>query len=323
MSLAMLVVIIALGVFLWYPANDFATEESTFSPVESFEANFYEYLSLTLGDIASQADSSSQVSKTKIQKLADEGIQMIDEFTAENQGSLSEDDIYRLTQLRFYVYSSIAIDEPLTRKALSELPSNEGKLSLFYSYIESFTAPKTRPNTPDAVFFDYLDAQDSWGTEYDPFFQDRKKSLVFKSDPINKTIPNFFKNVNDINGEPLDLDLFKGQYVLVDFWATWCLPCIAELPYLVEAYQRFSSKKFEIISISLDENELAFRDFIKDRDLSWRQYYDGEGFRGELVQKYGVTGIPTLYLVDPQGKVVAYNFNGEELIRQLEQHIKS
>jgi thiol-disulfide isomerase/thioredoxin len=105
--------------------------------------------------------------------------------------------------------------------------------------------------------------------------------------------------------------------VLVDFWATWCGPCVGELPNVLAAYGKYHDKGFEVIGISLDQDEIALKSFIKAKGMVWPQYFDGKGWDGKLCQKYGVISIPETFLLDQEGKIVAKELRGPALDEKL------
>ena len=117
----------------------------------------------------------------------------------------------------------------------------------------------------------------------------------------------------DLMGSALSVAKYKGKVVLVDFWATWCGPCVAELPNVLKAYEKHHSTGFEIIGISLDQDEQKLKDFIKTRKMPWAQYFDGKGWKNKLAGKYGVNSIPMTYLLDGEGKIIGKNLRGEAL----------
>jgi peroxiredoxin len=117
----------------------------------------------------------------------------------------------------------------------------------------------------------------------------------------------------DLGGNPLSVANYKGKVVLVDFWATWCPPCVGELPNLVKTYEKHHDKGFEIIGISLDQNEAGLKNFTKNYNVTWPQYFDGKGWGNKLVAKYGVMVLPTTFLVDGEGKIIGRNLRGEAL----------
>jgi thiol-disulfide isomerase/thioredoxin len=107
-----------------------------------------------------------------------------------------------------------------------------------------------------------------------------------------------------VDGSDFDLEKLRGKVVLVDFWATWCGPCMIELPKVVEAYGKLKDKGFEIVGISLDEDEAELKRVIKAKQITWPHYFDGKGWENPYAKKYGVDGIPAMWLVNKKGVVV-------------------
>lgn len=135
-----------------------------------------------------------------------------------------------------------------------------------------------------------------------------------------KAFPDF--SVTDIAGEPLSISKYKGKVVLVDFWATWCPPCVAEMPSVVAAYEKYHDKGFEIAGISLDKDKSKLTDFIAKNKMPWPQYFDGKEWGGELIAKYGIDAIPATFLIDAEGRIVARDLRGKALEEQLEKLLK-
>ena len=118
----------------------------------------------------------------------------------------------------------------------------------------------------------------------------------------------------DLDGKPLSVGALKGKVVLVDFWATWCGPCRAELPNVIEAYKKYHAQGFEIIGVSLDSDREKLDAFLKKTEgMTWAQYFDGEGWSNKLAVKYGVQGIPFAVLVGADGKIIDKDLRGEML----------
>jgi peroxiredoxin len=120
-----------------------------------------------------------------------------------------------------------------------------------------------------------------------------------------------------IDGQKVDLAAMKGKVVLVDFWATWCGPCVAELPTVKQAYTAHHAAGFEVVGISLDQDEAALRAFIKKQELPWPQGFDGKGWGNAMAQKFGVKSIPATFLIGKDGKIAATSLRGEDLGKKV------
>lgn len=143
---------------------------------------------------------------------------------------------------------------------------------------------------------------------------DRKGALEGLSD--NQGSPDFLGKtaldfqVVDLNGEPLSLAKFRGQVVLLDFWATWCGPCRAEMPNVKQTYEMYKNKKFQIVGISLDRAIVPLEEYIQKEGIAWPQYYDNGR---NIANMYQVRAIPTTYLIDADGIIRYANLRGSAL----------
>lgn len=139
----------------------------------------------------------------------------------------------------------------------------------------------------------------------------KEAKKIQKSLAEGTKFPDF--DEKDLDGKPLSVANYKGKVVLVDFWAVWCGPCVAELPNVLKAYEAHHAKGFEIIGISLDQDEKKLKAFIEEKKMTWVQYFDGKGWGNKLAAKYGVNSIPATYLLDGEGKIIGKNLRGEAL----------
>ena len=123
-------------------------------------------------------------------------------------------------------------------------------------------------------------------------------------------------------GKQVSLADYRGKYVLLDFWASWCHPCRAENPQVLKAYEAYKNRNFEVLGISIDEGREKWLQAIADDHLPWTQVADLNGPQNEAAQRYNIQGIPQNFLIDPTGKIVAVNLRGDDLVAQLAQFIK-
>ncbi|UIR55660.1 TlpA family protein disulfide reductase [Sphingobacterium sp. SRCM116780] len=137
---------------------------------------------------------------------------------------------------------------------------------------------------------------------------------------VGKQAPEFSQN--DTTGTPVKLSDFKGQYVLLDFWASWCPDCRVESPDLVKTYAIFKDKNFEILGISFDKDRASWIKAIHADQLHWKHVSDLKRWQNDVGTLYGVKSIPQNVLIDPTGKIIARNLHGEELNSKLREVLK-
>ena len=154
------------------------------------------------------------------------------------------------------------------------------------------------------------------GREYGKMLQ------VIKDVAIGAQAPNFTQQTPD--GKAVSLADYRGKYVLVDFWASWCKPCREENPVVAKVYNEYKGRNFDILGVSLDHEKSREKwlKAIKDDQLTWTQVSDLRGWENEVATRYHVQGVPQNFLIDPSGKIIAANLRGDELKAALTRCIK-
>jgi peroxiredoxin len=148
-----------------------------------------------------------------------------------------------------------------------------------------------------------------WGRAVETYIN---KATTFS---IGDTATDF--SLPDINGTTIQLSSFKGKYLLLEFWASWCGPCRAENPNLLKVYRKYQKDGFEILGVSLDENKDVWQNTIKTDTLIWETVSDLKANLGEIPLTYKVYGIPMNYLIDPSGKIIELDLRGISLENKL------
>lgn len=123
----------------------------------------------------------------------------------------------------------------------------------------------------------------------------------------------------NLDGASVKLSSFRGKYVLLEFWASWCGPCRAENPNLRQQYQLYKDKGLEIIGVSLDHDKQAWKQAIEKDQLPWIHVSDLKGWKNDVSTSYGIMGVPANFLIDPNGRIVAQNLRGEALNKKLQE----
>ncbi|GAA4337750.1 hypothetical protein GCM10023149_47370 [Mucilaginibacter gynuensis] len=141
--------------------------------------------------------------------------------------------------------------------------------------------------------------------------------IITERSRIGAKLPDFTQN--DPDGKPVRFSDFKGKYVFLDFWASWCAPCRAENSNVLKAYNTLKDKNFTVIGISVDNDAEQWKKAIKDDNMPWTMVSDLKGMKNEIAAYFNLSGVPFSLLIDPQGKVIAKNLTGVRLHQKLRQ----
>jgi thiol-disulfide isomerase/thioredoxin len=211
-----------------------------------------------------------------------------------------------------------AKDQALAHYEMGMILRDEGidrhKDEIFLRAHEEMTkALAAAANFPDAVFADglilaLLKQDDAARKQFEQFVKmrpaddpNRARALRYIDDPDlarARMAPAFA--ITTMDGQRVSLDELKGKAVLIDFWATWCGPCREALPHMREIAKKFDGQPLTVLSISLDENEQKWKDFVAKNEMTWLQYRDG-GFNGPVATRFGVRAIPQTFTIDADG----------------------
>jgi peroxiredoxin len=206
----------------------------------------------------------------------------LDALMVKHKGA-SPEDLAQILLVKAQLYSDV-LDEP------------EKSLEVYQQVKHDFPTVQIDGNTDEAIAgLEAVVAQ--W--------------KIWHSLAMGTKFPDF--TATNIAGQPLSLAEYKGNLVLIDFWATWCPPCRAELPNLLKTYSKYHSRGFEIIGVSLDANQQKLVAFTKDMNMPWPQTCDGQGWAGKLVAQYGVYRLPSTVLLNGQEIIIGQDLHGDEL----------
>jgi thiol-disulfide isomerase/thioredoxin len=186
-----------------------------------------------------------------------------------------------------------AVAEKLGREMIKDFPDNAECYQLFLVAAENLEPAKA------AALLKEFD-----NDKVPAKSREMLKGELAKLEMVGKPLDLKFTAVD---GREVDVASMKGKVILVDFWATWCGPCVGEIPHVKEAYEKLHSKGFEIVGISFDQDKSKLEGFVKEKGMEWPQYFDGKGWGNQFGSKYGIRGIPTMWLVNKKGELADTN----------------
>ncbi len=282
-----------------------------------FEEEFFLFINDELEELYLK-NGEVDIPPEAIESLGAQALEKINDFAKEKNISSPDNSeiLFRIEKLKLFVYLNVLHDYQKAENALNILPNTENKLLLINDYIQAFSFDE------EEKVKRYLKTNKNWIQNMDYQTYNDFENAIFLSAPIGKNFPDYLKNYQTVSGEKINLQNKQGKIILIDFWASWCVPCLAELPYLIEAHNAYKNKGFEIISISLDEDRDTFFNFLQKWQIKWAQFFDGKGFTGKLVNDYGVKSLPTTFLLNEKGEVIEKDLSGNDLLRILHKSLK-
>lgn len=232
------------------------------------------------------------------------------------------DLLERLNDLAAYLgHYDLALDAALRLEAAASRVSPWNQLKIAEALLHLGRAEEALPYIQCAVFergFKRFKVFD--GAVYDPLRENdefqRCVAATMENIGIGNSLPDL--TFRTLEGKELKLRSLMGKVVVVDFWATWCRPCIMELPNLKALYSEYSSRGLEVVGLSLDNNAEVVASFVADKSVQWPVIHLRDGWKSQVVTQYDVNALPSTWIYDRHGTLRHYNLRGDELRQAIE-----
>jgi thiol-disulfide isomerase/thioredoxin len=307
---------VALALLTIHPASPEVagpSEKKATPPFQEFRSGqvkkFNEFAASLRAKGLSQEDFMKQIREHAQTKLLKEFL----DYRKTEEGKKAEKDLDRELLV---VAIQLADDEKVVEQVLQFERDPKMSLELKLFAAEQYSRRQNKDKAKALVNAVIKESETKF-----PDIHEQAKMALFRVAPEGLVFPEFPEWAKDTDGKPLRVAEYKGKILLVDFWATWCPPCRDEVPNLVNAYGKYHGKGFEVIGISFDYSEKEFKQFMQDKKMTWRQYFDGLGWDNKVGKVYGIGAIPAMYLLDKEGKVITDNARGPRLEEVLKKYL--
>ena len=233
-------------------------------------------------------------------QFGEKNTKIVTEFQAKSQSTKNQDSLLQVYQP---VFDQNMAD--YSQQVIKFIGDNKKSLAAFYA------AMSLDPNKYEPQLVAYADDIKDEFKDNAAVNQFKRQMTAVKPLSVGHQAPVF--KTNSLEGKPVSLADYKGKYVMVDFWASWCPPCRQENPNLVRLYNQFKYKGFNILGVSLDEDKGKWQAAVREDKLTWQQASDLKKWDGATARMYHIEAIPSNFIIDPQGNIIAKNITGKNL----------